>query len=270
MSRVPLMYWQVDAFADRPFAGNPAAVVVVPGGREVAWMQALAMENNLAETAFVTPGQDGGAWGLRWFTPALEVDLCGHATLAAAHVLWEAGFLHDTAAATFDTRSGRLTCVKLVSGEVAMDFPSDPPVAADFPPALRDLFAEAPAFVGRCRMGWFVELGTEEEVRNYAPDFGAIERLGSGDLGVIITARAKSGTDVVSRYFAPAAGVPEDPVTGSAHCVIGPYWGAKLGRGELTGWQASRGGGHVAMKMENGRVELRGRAVTVLRGEVLG
>lgn len=254
----------VDAFADRPFTGNPAAVCILDAPRDEGWMQAVAMEMNLSETAFLHP--EGDAWRLRWFTPAVEVDLCGHATLATAHALWEAGRLAPDAEARFFTRSGPLAC-RRDGGWIAMDFPALPPAAAEPPAGLAEALGVTPTWVGRSRFDYLVEVASEAEVRAAAPDIALLRRVETR--GVILTARAAmDGADVVSRFFAPAAGVDEDPVTGSAHCVLTPYWAAKLGRDSLTAYQASRRGGFVRLRSLGDRVTLAGRAVTVLRGEL--
>jgi PhzF family phenazine biosynthesis protein len=251
----------VDAFADRPFTGNPAAVCVLGAPADPTWMQALAAEMNLAETAFVVP--DGDAFGLRWFTPTVEVDLCGHATLASAHWLYESGALPAGTPARFDTRSGRLTVRRLPDGRLSMDFPATPPAAADAPEGLAVLLGAAPRWVGRSRFDLFVELPDEAAVRAVAPDASAIAALGAR--GLIVTAPASAGADydVVSRFFAPGAGVPEDPVTGSAHCAIAPYWSARLGTDTLRCFQASARGGFVGTRVAADRVELTGGAVMV-------
>lgn len=252
----------VDAFADRPFTGNPAAVCVLDGPRDEAWMQALAREMNHSETAYLHPEGDG--WRLRWFTPAVEVDLCGHATLAAAHVLWEEGRLPADAEARFDTRSGRLVC-RREGGWIGMDFPALPPAAAPPPDGLVEALGAAPTWVGRSRFDYLVEVASEAEVRALRPDLARLR--GVETRGVIVTAPASmEGADFVSRFFAPAAGVDEDPVTGSAHCVLAPHWAERLGRAALVGFQASARGGFVRVAAEAGRVRLGGRAVTVLRG----
>jgi PhzF family phenazine biosynthesis protein len=258
---------QVDAFADRPFAGNPAAVCILEVPRDEPWMQAVAMEMNLSETAFLHPEQDG--WRLRWFTPVVEVELCGHATLAAAHALWEEGRLGPGETARFHTLSGPLAAAR--DGEwIRMDFPAAPATVA--PPLAATLGAALggarPVWAGRSRFDVLVELGGEDEVRALRPD---PERLRAVDArGVICTARAAGGDhDFVSRFFAPRVGVDEDPVTGSAHCVLAPYWAERLGRDALVGYQASRRGGTVRVEVAGDRVRLSGRAVTVLRGELL-
>jgi PhzF family phenazine biosynthesis protein len=258
----------VDAFADRPFTGNPAAVCLLDAPADAAWMQAVAAEMNLSETAFVVQN-DGDAFGLRWFTPTVEVDLCGHATLASAHALFESGALSPTDEARFDTKSGRLTVRTGGEATYTMDFPATPPAAADAPVGLAEAFGATPVWTGRSRFDVFVELADEATVRALAPDPAAVRALGSR--AVIATARADAGQpyDVVSRFFAPGSGIDEDPVTGSAHCALGPHWAAKLGTDTLRCFQASARGGHVGVRVVGDRVELTGRAVTVLRGDLL-
>jgi len=228
-------------------------------------MQSVAAEMNLAETAFLV--RQGDAFELRWFTPAVEVDLCGHATLASAHMLWQDGHLAPDAEARFDTRSGRLTA-RRAGDWIEMDFPAEPAHADPPPPGLLDALGVTAAWTGhRPRLGYrLVEVADEETVRRTAPDFRALARAARG---VIVTARASSGeADFVSRFFAPAMGVDEDPVTGSAHCVLAPYWAGQLGKSELTGYQASARGGVVRVRTASDRVMLGGQAVTVMRGEL--
>jgi PhzF family phenazine biosynthesis protein len=260
---IPLI--QVDAFADRPFAGNPAAVCLLPGPRDSSWMQDVAREMNLSETAFLHR-QEGG-YALRWFTPAVEVDLCGHATLASAHVLWEQTLLRPEEEARFHTRSGLLTA-RRAGDRIEMDFPAQAAAPAAAPTGLDEALVARPRWVGRNASDYLVELESEQAVRQLKPDFGRLAALPVR--GVIVTAAAAtSGIDFVSRFFAPAVGVPEDPVTGSAHCCLAPFWAGRLGRSQLTGYQASARGGSVGMRVVGQRVVLRGRAVTVLRGELL-
>lgn len=256
---------QVDAFADRPFAGNPAAVCILPGPAEEAWMRDVAREMNLSETAFLHPRD--GEWALRWFTPEVEVDLCGHATLASAHVLWQDGHLPADAEARFRTRSGLLTARR--DGEwVAMDFPAKPAEEVPPPEGLARALGVEPAYVGRSQFDVLVEVDSEETVRGLRPDMGLLR--GVEARGVIVTSRAEgSGYDFVSRFFAPRVGVDEDPATGSAHCVLAPYWAARLGRDELVGYQASARGGMLRVEARGERVLLAGRAFTVLRGELV-
>ncbi|MGH7516776.1 MAG: PhzF family phenazine biosynthesis protein [Gemmatimonadales bacterium] len=255
----------VDAFTETPFAGNSAAVCILPAARDAGWLQAVAREMNHAETAFLL--REGDGWRLRWFTPAVEVDLCGHATLASAHVLWEEGHLARSDVVRFQTRSGLLTAVTR-DGWIMLDFPATPPVAADPPAGLVAALGAPVVAVARTPFDWLVELENEAAVRALDPDLTALARLGGR--GVIVTSQASSdGYDFVSRFFAPAVGVPEDPVTGSAHCALGPLWGARLGRHELVGCQASSRGGIVRVTLQGARVHLSGQAVTTLRGELL-
>jgi PhzF family phenazine biosynthesis protein len=255
---------QVDAFTDRPFAGNPAAVCLLAAPADARWMQDVAREMNLAETAFLVPQSDG--FDLRWFTPAVEVDLCGHATLASAHMLWEDGHVAAGAQARFHTKSGLLTAD--ARGDwIELDFPATPAAPATPPAGLTAAMGLTPRFVGRSRFDYFLEVDGEEVVRGCKPDFGALAHVEAR--GVIVTSRAAASTyDFVSRFFAPRAGVNEDPVTGSAHCALAPYWVAQLGRAELVGYQASARGGTVRVRLQNDRVILGGQAVTVLRGEL--
>jgi predicted PhzF superfamily epimerase YddE/YHI9 len=265
--------YQVDAFTAEPFGGNPAAVCLLDHDADPAWMQRLAAEMNLSETAFVRRGPEPGTFGLRWFTPAVEVALCGHATLASAHVLWTEGaqrWAPDGRPIRFATRSG-----ELVAGRdgraIRLDFPATPPEATDPPAGLLEALGVAGAarWVGRSRFDYLVELPSEAAVREAAPDFarpGAVEVRGT-----MVTARADSpGFDIVSRFFAPAVGIGEDPVTGSAHCTLGPYWAGRLGRDELVAYQASARGGRLGVRVAGDRVLLTGEAVTVLRGELSG
>jgi predicted PhzF superfamily epimerase YddE/YHI9 len=256
---------QVDAFTAEPFAGNPAAVCVLPAPRDAAWMQAVAREMNLSETAFLVRRDDG--FDLRWFTPATEVDLCGHATLASAHALWEGGLLAPGELARFHTRSGLLTARR--DGEwIELDFPALPDAPVDPPPGLTDALGARPTYIGQSRFDLLVELDGEDVVRALAPDFTRLRALGAR--GVIVTSRASTpGLDFVSRFFAPGAGIDEDPVTGSAHCCLGPYWAGRLGKQTLAARQVSARGGDVRVTVADDRVRLGGRAVTVLRGELL-
>ena len=259
-----LAIFQVDAFTDKPFAGNPAAVCILPESRDAAWMQSVAAEMNLSETAFLRKESDG--FNLRWFTPTVEVDLCGHATLASAHVLWEAGYLAPDRQARFSTRSGLLTARR--EGQwIEMDFPAEPETPTPAPPELARALGAPLGYVGKNRLDYLVEMDTEEAVRRLKPDFGLLGRISTR--GVIVTSRASSpGYDFVSRFFAPAAGINEDPVTGSAHCCLGPFWGARLHRDQLLAYQASARGGVVRVRMSGARVHLGGQAITVLRGEL--
>ena len=254
---------QVDAFTDKPFAGNSAAVCVLPEARDASWMQSVAREMNLAETAFLLRQGDG--YQLRWFTPALEVDLCGHATLASAHALWEQGCLKRDEQARFYTRSGLLTA-RRTGDWIEMDFPATPAVAAPAPEGLIDALGASAKYVGKSIFDYLVELDSENTVRELKPDFTALRKIPVR--GVIVTSRA-ADYDFVSRFFAPASGIDEDPVTGSAHCCLGPFWRSRLGKTEFVAYQASARGGVVRVRLEGDRVLLGGQAVTVLRGELL-
>jgi PhzF family phenazine biosynthesis protein len=255
--------YQVDAFTSQRFGGNPAAVCILEEPAEESWMQAVAAEMNLAETAFLHRENDG--FRLRWFTPTVEVELCGHATLASAHVLWEAGYLWEEEEARFYTLSGLLTA-RSQEGWIELNFPAVPEESAQAEPELlASLGIDALLYVGRNKFDYLIEVGSAAEVRALKPDFAALRKVGGR--GVMVTARDESGEyDFVSRFFAPAAGIDEDPVTGSAHCGLGPYWAAKLDKNELTAFQASPRGGLVRLAVAGDRVLLRGQAVTVLRG----
>ena len=268
----------VDAFADGPFTGNPAGVCLLGTAVPDAWMQALAGEINLSETAFVGPAASQPL-PLRWFTPAAEVELCGHATLASAHVLWETGRMPRDEAIRFTTLSGILTATR--SGDwIQLDFPATPAVEADVPPGLLAALglADGPRFCGRSRFDYLIEVESERTVRELEPDLPRLARLPVR--GVIVTSRSEdppalgdSATgaryDFVSRFFAPAVAVNEDPVTGSAHASLSPYWTARLGRQELIGYQASRRGGFVRVRSAGDRVIIGGRALTTMRAELM-
>jgi PhzF family phenazine biosynthesis protein len=258
----------VDAFAEEPFRGNPAAVCLLDAAREVPWMQSVAAEMNLSETAFVSPRGEG-SFDLRWFTPTVEVDLCGHATLASAHALWERGA--EAKRLTFHTRSGALSAERGESGWIDLDFPATPPTVAPPPNGLIEAFglsSQEVRTVARSRFDWLVEVDNAERVRSAEPDLARLQ--GVEARGVMITARGEpSGRfDFVSRFFAPRSGVNEDPVTGSAHCCLAPFWAERLGKTTLLAYQASKRGGIVRLVLTGDRVQLSGRAVTVLRGEL--
>ncbi len=262
---MPISMTIVDAFSERPFAGNPAAVCLIEKVRPDVWLQNVAREMNLSETAFLLPEKDG--YRLRWFTPKVEVDLCGHATLASAHVLWERGMLDLGREAYFFTRSGLLTAARK-EGWIELDFPAEPAEPADISVSFEEILGVPAFFAGRNRMDYLVEVPDEEAVSGMQPDFAALARLECR--GLIVTSRAAGGDyDFVSRFFAPGAGVPEDPVTGSAHCCLGPYWGKKLGKTAMTGYQASARGGIVRVVLAGDRIKLLGKAITVLRGELV-
>ena len=257
---------QVDAFTSEPFRGNPAAVCVLPAPADPVWMQRVAREMNLSETAFLVRREDG-EFDLRWFTPVVEVDLCGHATLASAHVLWEEGHLRTDTPAVFHTRSGRLSAV-LRGKWIEMDFPAEPDEPVPAPDGLAGTLGAEPTYVGRNRFDYLVEVDTQTTVERLTPDMRRLRKLEVR--GIIVTAQADTeGFDFVSRFFAPNTGVDEDPVTGSAHCCLGPYWRRRLGRDTFTARQVSERGGLVKVAVRGERVTLSGQAVTVLRGELL-
>ena len=257
--------FQVDAFTDKPFAGNPAAVCILPEAAAEDWMQHLANEMNLSETAFLVRQEDG--FNLRWFTPAVEVELCGHATLASAHILWEQGFLSSDRQARFFTRSGLLSAVRKDQW-IELDFPAEPEMQTEMPEALLKAFGVSVRYVGKNRFDFLIELESAQAVRKMVPDFTLLSSIAGR--GFIVTSRSDSSQyDFISRFFAPAAGVNEDPVTGSAHCCLGPYWAKKLGRKELVGYQASARGGGGKVRVGDDRVYLGGQAVTVMLATLL-
>lgn len=261
--------FQVDAFTAEPFAGNPAAVCLLEDVRGQAvddrWMQAVAAEMNLPETAFLERRDDGN-YDLRWFTPTVEVDQCGHATLASAHVLWEVGEGSDQLA--FYTRSGVLLAERAADGRsIRLDFPAEPASEVAGPGGLLEALGVDARWVGQNRFDYVVEVADAATVRGVVPDLGRLRRFPVR--GVVVTATSDmDGVDFVSRFFAPATGIDEDPVTGSAHCCLAPYWAERLGRTRLTGYQASPRGGTVGVEVAGDRVYLYGEAVTVLRGEL--
>lgn len=256
--------YQVDAFTDRAFKGNPAAVCLLPEDRHDAWMQDVAREMNLSETAFLVPRADG--FSLRWFTPVSEVDLCGHATLAGAHVLWESLALKPDQEARFETLSGRLSARKR-DMLIELDFPAEPGEQACMQPEFEALGIKTLS-ICKTRTNYLMEVANEEMVRTLKPDMAMIRRLPVQ--GVIVTSRASTpGFDFVSRYFAPSVGIDEDPVTGSAHCTLGPYWRAKLGKDEFKAYQASPRGGVLSVRVAGDRVIIGGSAVTVFKADLL-
>jgi PhzF family phenazine biosynthesis protein len=256
--------FQVDAFADRPFAGNPAAVCITPGPRDDAWLQAVAGEMNLAETAFLTKEADG--FRLRWFTPKLEVALCGHATLASAHVLFQERLVGPDETIRFHTLSGVLTASRK-GEEIELDFPLEPDEAIDPPANLAKALGVPLKYVGKNRFDYLVEVNSVGTLKNMTPDFKHLATI--TNRGVIVTALYDWPYDFVSRFFAPAAGIDEDPVTGSAHCCLGAYWRRQLGKSEFLAYQASARGGVVRVRVDEKRAYLGGKAVTVLKGELL-
>jgi PhzF family phenazine biosynthesis protein len=257
--------FQVDAFTDKPFSGNPAGVCIVPEPKEEGWMQNVAREMNLSETAFLYRQADG--YNLRWFTPAVEVDLCGHATLASAHILWEVGYLEPGEQARFHTRSGLLTADRK-GAWIEMNFPAQPEEPASAPPGLIEALGVPVKYIGKSKFDYLVEVDSEEIVRSAKPDFSLLATVTVR--GVIVTSLASSKNyNFVSRFFAPQVGINEDPVTGSAHCTLSPFWSKRLGKDELVGYQASMRGGMVRVRLSGDRVYLGGQAVTVMRVELV-
>jgi PhzF family phenazine biosynthesis protein len=256
---------QVDAFTDRPFAGNPAGVCPLTGPADAGWMQRVAAELNLSETAFPRPVEDAGAdYELRWFTPAVEVALCGHATLGAAHVLYETGAVPGDRPIRYRTLYSGVLTVRREGGLLAMDFPAVPPARIDPPAGLAEALGAEPLWTGRNDQNDVLALLPDAAaVRALRPDQHALGRIDAR--GICVTAPGDDH-DFVSRFFAPRVGVPEDPVTGSAHCMLAPYWAERLGRTDLVAYQASARGGEVAVSVHDDRVILRGSAVTVLDG----
>jgi PhzF family phenazine biosynthesis protein len=260
-----LILFQVDAFTNRPFTGNPAAVCLLDDPGDPAWMQDVAREMNLPETAFLQKQADG--YSLRWFTPLVEIDFCGHATLASAHVLWEQGHLLTGEQARFHTKSGLLTAER--RGEwIELNFPAKPAEAVEGMPGLQEALGVPPVSIGMSEFDCLVEVESETVVRELQPDIAQLATIPVR--GIIVTSQASTpGYDFVSRFFAPRVGIPEDPVTGSAHCVLAPFWSNRLERKELTGYQASARGGTVRVRLDGTRVQLGGQAVTVLRCELV-
>lgn len=259
------LVYHVDAFTNQPFAGNPAAVCILSEPAQELWMQKVAQEMNLPETAFLYRQAD--AFDLRWFTPAMEIDLCGHATLAGAHVLWEEGYLKPDQRACFHTRSGLLTAVR--KGDwIELDFPAEPQVQITPPPGLAKALGVTPKYIGKNRFDYLVEVDSEETVRKLKPDFALLKEFPVR--GIIVTSIAASqGYDFVSRFFAPGVGINEDPVTGSAHCCLGPFWRGRLNKNEFVACQASLRGGVIRVRVGEKRVYIGGQAVTIVRGELI-
>lgn len=251
--------YQVDAFANKPFAGNPAAVCLLEKPLDKELMQSIAAENNVSETAYVWPIETNH-FHLKWFTPELEIELCGHATLATAHILWETKRVAEHEAISFETLSGTLKASKK-GNWITLDFPVVRKVQEEIPEELKSIFPQAIEITATASKKYIVELASETEVRSYVPDFHLLK-----DFGTVITAKGDDQYDFVSRFFAMPVGVPEDPVTGSAHCVLAPYWENKLDKNTFTAFQASKRGGELKVKISDGRVFLSGEAVTVLKG----
>jgi PhzF family phenazine biosynthesis protein len=260
---MPIRIVQVDAFTAQPFAGNPAAVCVLPAPADEQWMKDIAREMNLSETAFLHPENEG--YRLRWLTPAVEVDLCGHATLASAHVLWEDGHLPPDENARFHTRSGLITCERLHNW-IEMDFPAKLEQPTEPPPQLAQALGVKPIYVGKNQFDYLIEVEDEKTLRGLQPNHHLLRQIPVR--GVIATAKG-TDYDFVSRYFAPGSGIDEDPVTGSAHTALAPFWGKRLGKTEMVGYQASARGGVVKVRLAGDRVIISGQAVIVMHGELL-
>lgn len=253
----------VDAFTDKPFSGNPAGVCILSGEHEEVWMQSVAREMNLSETAFLKKSDNG--YNLRWFTPKVEVDLCGHATLASAHILFEKGYLKREEPAIFHTRSGPLTATSKESW-IELDFPKQSVTPISPPTGLVESLGVKPKFVGKNVLYYFVEVESEGIVRDLKPNYAQLASVSVN--AVAVTSKATTpGFDFVSRFFAPAFGIDEDPVTGSSHCGLGPFWEERLHKSELTAYQASPRGGVIHVRVLSNRVFLGGSAVTILEGE---
>jgi len=253
----------VDAFTDKPFSGNPAGVCILSEERDELWMQSFAREMNLSETAFLKESDNG--YSLRWFTPKVEVDLCGHATLASAHILFERSYLRREEQARFHTKSGLLTATSKESW-IELDFPKQPVTPSPPPSGLIESLGVRPKFVGKNALYYIVEVDSEEIVRSLKPNFGQLASVPVN--GVAVTSKATTPDfDFVSRFFAPAFGINEDPVTGSSHCGLGPFWEERLHKSELTAYQASARGGVIYVRVASNRVFLGGRAITILQGE---
>lgn len=257
---------QVDAFTNTPFSGNPAAVCVLEQPVAQTWMQSVASEMNLSETAFVSPQEDD--YNLRWFTPTTEVPLCGHATLATAHVLWTEGHLATDKAARFHTLSGLLSA-NLKGDWIELDFPVNNSEITTKPEKLIAALGVSCKLVVKNSFAYLVEVDSAEIVSNLQPNFSLLKTLDLANVIVTSVADRNSEYDFVSRFFAPGLGIDEDPVTGAAHCCLAPFWRNKLGKNELLAYQASVRGGRVKVYYDGGdRVFLQGQAVTILRGEI--
>ena len=261
------LIFQVDAFSDQPFKGNPAAVCLMNADKDASWMQAVANEMNLSETAFLRPENDG--YRLRWFTPKTEVKLCGHATLASAHILYEQGVLPRNVTARFYTASGLLTASCADDGGlVELNFPASQVALCEAPAGLIEALGINPVFIGRSDDDFLIEVASDEEVRKISPDFVRLLRVECR--GIIVTALSASPEyDFISRFFAPAVGINEDPVTGSAHCRLVPYWQNKLGKNRFVAYQASQRGGILHLTAAGDRIRIGGKAVTIFKGELV-
>jgi predicted PhzF superfamily epimerase YddE/YHI9 len=258
-------FYKVDAFTNRAFKGNPAAVCVLSSPQDDTWMQNIAMEMNLSETAFLYPLNNG--YSLRWFTPLTEVNLCGHATLASAHILWEKGYLKLDSQAIFFTKSGVLTANKILDW-IELDFPSEPETESKYPTELIEGLGVQVKYIGRNKYDYLVEVESEEVLRGLKPNWSILEQIETR--GIIVTSKSLTPEyDFISRAFFPSLGVNEDPVTGSAHCCLGSFWKERLHKNEFIAFQASKRGGVIRISLKGERVILSGQAITVMTGEIL-
>lgn len=256
--------YQVDAFTDKPYQGNPAAVCLLEEPKDVDWLKNVASEMSLPETAFILKEEEG--YNLRWFTPTSEVELCGHATLASAHVLWETGQVDKSEDIYFKTKSGVLTARRNEEW-IELDFPIEAVQEEFTPQLLLNALEVEPLYVGKNRFDYLIEVASEDIVKNIDPDLKLLKEVDTR--GVIVTSKSNSKKyDFISRFFAPAIGIDEDPVTGSAHCALAPYWQEKLDKKEFTAYQASSRGGSLKIRLADDRVFLSGKAITVLKGEL--
>lgn len=259
-----LPIFQVNAFTDKLFSGNPAGVCILSEPKNDKWLQNVARELNLAETAFIQ--KEGEGFRLRWFSPVVEIELCGHATLASAHILWERGYLKSKDPARFFTNSGLLTA-KRKNDWIELDFPCEPAIKVTTPNFIAKALGVIPVYVGKNRFDYLVEVKSEKTLRELRPDFSLIKKIPVR--GLIVTSVAKSGDyDFVSRFFAPAVGIDEDHVTGSAHCCLAPFWKERLNKNVFFAYQASPRGGFMHVSISGERVLLLGKAVTFLSGEI--
>ena len=257
-----LNIYQVDSFTEKPFAGNPAGVCVMEQRLDERLMQQIAMEMNLSETAFAV--REGEGFRLRWFTPTVEVELCGHATLATAHILWEIGIVKSSGLAVFNTASGILYASRK-GNLIELDFPAKLEEKADAPPGLLEALHVDATYIGKSAFDYLVLVESEDTIKNMEPDYSLLKKVQAR--GVMVTSRSSSPNyDFISRFFAPACGVNEDPVTGSSHCTLGPFWRKHINKNVFTAYQASARGGIVHVRLSGNRVYLGGHAITVMEG----
>ncbi|MBP1748676.1 MAG: yddE [Deltaproteobacteria bacterium] len=260
-----MKFFHVDSYTSRPFGGNPAGVCILTHPKVDSWMLNVAAEMNLSETAFIIRSANG--YNLRWFTPKIEVELCGHGTLASAHIIWQEGLAREDEAILFQTKSGTLSCRRR-EASIAMDFPLLPEHQIDPPERLARSLGISPVYVGARGQDILVDVGSEEAVKEIRPDYSLMLELPIR--GVIVTGRAGGQEfDFVSRFFAPRVGINEDPATGWAHCCLASYWSKRLMKNDLVARQVSERGGVIGMRIQGGRVELSGEAITVMKGEIV-